>query len=166
MPKFRRKPHVVELEQFLPDEGQIPNAVIVEPGPEGRLGRRYYVLTAHEQPVYLSGGEWIAPEPSGKGQQLVAAENLAKLYDEVGEDESVSPDLALATVDQLWDELAKRPGDKLLVMVDRANDRMDHHRVYYNAGQAGALGLAAYAVERMKMKVAEEDTNGPPTETE
>jgi hypothetical protein len=65
MAKYRKKPVVIEAEQFLmPSVHPLPfadrNAVTVS-------AHGYYVVTAHGQKVWLEDGDWIIPEPDGRG---------------------------------------------------------------------------------------------------
>jgi hypothetical protein len=62
--KFRKKPIVIEAEQFFVDK-PLPPGVIIETytdGPEwgytGKLSKRYYVATL-EGPLNVSDGDWI-----------------------------------------------------------------------------------------------------------
>jgi len=54
MPKFRKKPVVIEAEQWF--GGDAHDGV-------SRDARGYYVVTIHEQRAYLAEGDWILPEP-------------------------------------------------------------------------------------------------------
>jgi hypothetical protein len=60
--KFRKKPVVVEAQQFL--------GFYHTPWPEGvkvdqEAGPRCYVVTAHGQNAYLDKGDWVITEPDG-----------------------------------------------------------------------------------------------------
>ncbi len=62
MAKFRKKPVVIEAEQWFPD--QVCRGVHWErrSGDDGEF-LHPYVITAHEQRAYLAPGDWIIPEP-------------------------------------------------------------------------------------------------------
>jgi hypothetical protein len=63
MPKFRKKPVVVEAEQFIgPDRASIQGV-----NPPMRGDDRHYVVTAHGQQAFLEEGDWIIQEPDGRG---------------------------------------------------------------------------------------------------
>lgn len=61
MPKYRKRPVVVEAEQWFP--GKEVNGVNK---PEDELPG-YYVKTAHMQIVFLEPGDWVIAEPDGRG---------------------------------------------------------------------------------------------------
>ena len=66
MAKYRKKPVVIEAEQFFYDGPRI-NAVFYPSVSED--GTTYigdaYVVTVHEQRCYIQNGDWILPEPDG-----------------------------------------------------------------------------------------------------
>ncbi len=59
MAKYRKKPVIVEAEQFLPDN--CPDGV--KPGLEGEYGPS--VVTVHGQRTFVEYGDWIITEPDG-----------------------------------------------------------------------------------------------------
>lgn len=60
MPKFRKKPVIIEAEQFNPPK-QIPKGVInVYEGDGHYVGE---VTTIHGQKTVVISGDWIIPEP-------------------------------------------------------------------------------------------------------
>ena len=66
MPKFRKKPIIVEAEQFF--YGKLPINGVFYPRilPDGSTYQGdAWVVTIHDQRVYLSDGDWILPEPDG-----------------------------------------------------------------------------------------------------
>lgn len=65
--KFRKKPVIVEAEQFFYDQLPIKGVFYPRTTEDGRtyLGDAF-VITAHDQRVYLSDGDWILPEPDGE----------------------------------------------------------------------------------------------------
>lgn len=58
MPKFRKKPVVIEAEQF--NGHNSPPGVLWEQMDAETVA---YVVTIHKQRVYLSPGDWVVPEP-------------------------------------------------------------------------------------------------------
>ena len=64
MPSYRKRPVIVEAEQFT--ESHIPFLCF---GPYVRFrDGKYYVITAHNQKVWLKFGDWVVPE-SGRGTE-------------------------------------------------------------------------------------------------
>ncbi len=61
--QFRRKPTVIEAEQFIPDK-PLPFAMAAACKLDGN---RWYVVTAHGQETTIVPGDWIIPEPDGRG---------------------------------------------------------------------------------------------------
>lgn len=59
MPRFRKKPIVITAEQFTGTG--IDPAGVSRRTPDSLP----YVVTAHEQRVYVVPGDWIIPEPDG-----------------------------------------------------------------------------------------------------
>lgn len=57
MPKFRKKPVVVDAAQWSQSDP------FAHPGVEQEPPTRYFVTTVHEQRAYLVDGDWILPEP-------------------------------------------------------------------------------------------------------
>lgn len=55
MPKFRKKPVVIEAVQWFPSVGH--------PGVYFDASDRAHVITIHEQKAFLEPGDWILPEP-------------------------------------------------------------------------------------------------------
>ena len=56
MPRFRKKPVVIEAVQWNPG--------IEHPGVFLDIRtNRFYVITVHEQEAYIVDGDWIIPEP-------------------------------------------------------------------------------------------------------
>ena len=68
--KFRKKPVVVEAEQFWPDKPLPFN----DRGPYVAFkDGQFYVVTAHAQSVFLAPGDWVIPEPVGPSVPSFAA---------------------------------------------------------------------------------------------
>jgi hypothetical protein len=63
MPKFRKRPEVIEAEQFLPAAAPLPFS---DRGACCRDGDKWYVTTIHGQQTFIVPGDWIIPEPDGK----------------------------------------------------------------------------------------------------
>lgn len=63
MAKFRKRPIIIEAEQFLPHDRILP---FVRRGAVGLEGGRYYVVTAHNQKAYLDDGDWVIAESDGE----------------------------------------------------------------------------------------------------
>jgi hypothetical protein len=73
---FRKKPVVVEAEQFT-HPATAPRGVRTEE--DGRA----YVVTIHQQKVYLEPGDWILPEPDGEHFYPVKPDIFAATYEPV-----------------------------------------------------------------------------------
>lgn len=67
MAKFRKRPVVVEAEQFFYDGPKIPGVFYPAVSEDGRtyIGDAF-VLTIHEQRAYLENGDWVITEPDGE----------------------------------------------------------------------------------------------------
>jgi hypothetical protein len=63
MPQFRKKPVVIEAEQFLENK-PLPFA---DKQACNFNGDNWYVVTAHKQETVIVFGDWIIPEPNGRG---------------------------------------------------------------------------------------------------
>lgn len=61
MAKYRKKPIVVEAEQFFPDKTPWPKGVRLG----GGHALDFYVITIHGQFTPIVAGDWIIPEPPG-----------------------------------------------------------------------------------------------------
>jgi len=76
--KYRRKPTVIEAEQFT-----------AEHTPQGvnwaSVGRFHYVVTIQEIKVPVSPGEWIVKEADGIHYYPIADEEFRRIYEPVGE---------------------------------------------------------------------------------
>jgi hypothetical protein len=77
MPQFRKKPIVIEAEQFLPEE-LLP---FRDRGACNFDGERWYVVTAHGQKTTIVTGDWIIPEPDGRGFYPCKPDIFAATYD-------------------------------------------------------------------------------------
>jgi hypothetical protein len=65
--KFRKKPIIVEAEQFHDPLRTRELPVGVNPPMRGDAEKRYYVVTAHGQQAFLEDGDWVIAEPDGRG---------------------------------------------------------------------------------------------------
>lgn len=85
MPRFRRKPTEIEAVQFT-GKDPIPPGVMHAKGRYGFPGA-YYVVTLHNQRVYLEPGDWIAPEPDGVHYYPIKDAVFQATYEPVEEEE-------------------------------------------------------------------------------
>ena len=78
MSKFRHKPTVIEAEQFRVGDLHLPfrTRQACNLGPEG-----WYVVTAHGQETTIADGDWIIPEPDGRGFYPVKNDIFLATYD-------------------------------------------------------------------------------------
>lgn len=85
MSKYRKKPVVVEATQFFYDR---PMAVggYHTPTENGTFIGDAYVVTIHNQRVYLENGDWIITEPDGQSFYPCKPDIFANTYTEVTED--------------------------------------------------------------------------------
>jgi hypothetical protein len=79
MPTFRRKPTLITAEQYT---GSAPDPAGVFRRSDDR---RPFVSTAHGQWVYLEPGDWVVPEPDGRGHYPVKPDIFAATYEPVTE---------------------------------------------------------------------------------
>lgn len=79
MPKFRKKPVVVEAEQFT---GKMPlpfrDKDACRLGPNG-----WCVITAHGHETPIVDGDWIIPEPNGNGFYPCKPDIFAATYEKL-----------------------------------------------------------------------------------
>ena len=66
MPKFRKKPVVVEAAQFWPEREPLPDGVDFH-GTDDTGAKHYSVRTAHGQRAFVVAGDWVIAEPGGRG---------------------------------------------------------------------------------------------------
>jgi hypothetical protein len=78
MAKFRKKPVVIEAEQFLPDSAPLPFA---DRGACNLGSEGWYVITAHGQKTPIVTGDWIIPEPDNRGFYPCKPDIFAATYD-------------------------------------------------------------------------------------
>ncbi len=88
MKQYRKKPVVVKAEQFFYDKPQI-EGVFYPPLSED--GKTYigdaYVITIHDQEVYLQNGDWIIQEPDGEHYYPCKPDIFEATYEAVDETE-------------------------------------------------------------------------------
>lgn len=65
MAKYRKLPVEIEAEQFFYDKPCIPG-VFYPTKQDGVYVGDAFVVTMHEQRVYLQNGDWVVPEPDGE----------------------------------------------------------------------------------------------------
>ena len=76
MPRFRKKPIVVEAVQWY--------SGVEHPG-VNRDAIGWYVVTIHGQRAYLADGDWIIPEPDGVHYYPCRPDIFEKTYEAVEE---------------------------------------------------------------------------------
>ncbi len=65
--KFRKKPVVIEAEQFLPSKGEIPDGVISDGLGDPRKDAKFsWIIPTLEGPHYVSDGDWIITGVKGE----------------------------------------------------------------------------------------------------
>ncbi len=70
MPWFQKKPQRYEANQWTGPDCKIPGVQFSWVQDEQSVnggGHVYYVVTAHNQRVYLVRGDWVVAEPDGRG---------------------------------------------------------------------------------------------------
>ena len=82
--KFRKKPVVIEAEQFLPETEPLPfrEQRACSLGPDG-----WYVTTAHGQRTAIVSGDWIISEPDNRGFYPCKPDIFEMTYEPVEESE-------------------------------------------------------------------------------
>ena len=79
MPQFRKKPVVIEAEQFFADK-PLP---FEDRGACMFDGSVWYVITAHGQETPIVDGDWIIPEPDNRGFYPCKPDIFTATYDPV-----------------------------------------------------------------------------------
>ena len=83
MAKFRKKPVVIDAEQYTGEAGApLPRGVSPAFHSEGRP----FVTTIHLQTVFIEPGDWIIPEPDGIHFYPCKPEVFDATYDRIKED--------------------------------------------------------------------------------
>jgi hypothetical protein len=84
MPKFRKKPVVIEATQFRNEScGAFNLDGWSDPPGVTRLAGRPYVVTIHNQRCFIEVGDWIIPEPDGVHFYPVKPDIFAATYEPV-----------------------------------------------------------------------------------
>ncbi len=87
MPLFRKKPVVVEAEQFrgFYATPYPPGVDVEDHGDDPAGGERYqfFVITAHGQKTPVARGDWIIAEPDGRGYYPCKPDIFAATYEPV-----------------------------------------------------------------------------------
>jgi len=73
---YRKKPIVIEAEQFNGDRASDPRGVWRRPEDDSP-----YVVTIHNQRCYVEPGDWIVPEPDGVHFYPVKPDVFAATYE-------------------------------------------------------------------------------------
>ncbi len=85
--KFRKKPVVVEAEQFLPNKigREFPKGVftkyVPDPNDERVVYATFYVITIHGQETTVIDKDWIIPEPDGEHYYPCKPDIFEKTYE-------------------------------------------------------------------------------------
>lgn len=90
MAKFRRRPEIIEAEQWFPgkpvvgvyQDAPLPAETHEFMGttPE-QEAPRFFVTTIHGQRAFLAPGDWVIPEPKGDGYYPCKDEVFRSRYD-------------------------------------------------------------------------------------
>jgi hypothetical protein len=82
MPKFRKRPVVIEAVQFFPEQGPLPDGVHCHGKDD--CGNAYYsVKTAHGQRTPVVAGDWIITETGGRGHYPCKPDIFEATYEAV-----------------------------------------------------------------------------------
>ena len=84
MVQYRKKPVVIEAEQFFYDGPRVRGVFYPDLSEDGRtwIGDAF-VVTIHDQRVYLQSGDWIIAEPDGEHYYPVKPDIFAATYEPV-----------------------------------------------------------------------------------
>ena len=101
MAKFRKKPVVVEAEQYrLNRAGTLPPGV--HPANVQEETYQPYVITAHGQRTPVVEGDWIIAEPDGRGYYPCKPDIFAATYEAMEDREAVTILLVYVTENALY----------------------------------------------------------------
>lgn len=118
--KFIKKPVVIEAVQFDDIPAHDPSGVWRRPEDNSP-----YVVTIHDQRVYLTHGDWIVPEPDGVHYYPIKPDIFAAMY----ESESLARQTRLAR-----EEEVRRPWREALEwamgFIDRCEEVANHGEEY------------------------------------
>ena len=82
MAQYRKKPVVIEAEQFFYDGPRVRGVFYPDLSPDGRTWEGdAFVITIHDQRVYLQSGDWIIAEPDGEHYYPVKPDIFAATYE-------------------------------------------------------------------------------------
>lgn len=87
MPKFRRRPTVVDAVQFFPGRATVPG--VFTRRSDDNDGDLYFVVTIHGDEASVVAGDWVVTEPDGKHHYPVKSDIFARTYGVV--DHAVAP---------------------------------------------------------------------------
>ena len=84
MAQYRKKPVVIDAEQFFYDGPRVRGVFYPDLSEDGRtwIGDAF-VITIHDQRVYLQSGDWIVAEPDGEHYYPVKQDIFAASYEAV-----------------------------------------------------------------------------------
>jgi hypothetical protein len=86
MTRYVKKPIQIEAEQFFYDKPTMKGIFYPDKSPDGRTYEGdAFVITAHDQRVYVQNGDWILPEPDGEHFYPVTDAIFKATYDVVRE---------------------------------------------------------------------------------
>lgn len=85
MDKYRKKPVIIETEQWFPDKTVRGVHWEKRTGGDGEF-LHPYVITAHEQRAYLAPGDWIMSEPMEGRFYPCKPDIFAASYEPVNDD--------------------------------------------------------------------------------
>lgn len=92
MPKFRKRPVVIEAEQYLPRSGMIPAGIsgvspnklcgcVLVGSPYASIPHVHTMRNGGLSVVVVEDGDWIIPEPDSKGFYPVKPDVFANTYE-------------------------------------------------------------------------------------
>lgn len=89
MPKFRKKPVLITAEQWFPGKHvEGVTEIVHDPGDGSTVSNGYgWVTTAHNEPTKVVAGDWIIPEPDGRGHYPCKPDIFEATYEPAGKHE-------------------------------------------------------------------------------
>jgi len=84
--KYQKRPVVVEAMQFFYDGPSVPGVFYPRKSSDGKtwIGNAY-VMTIHQQRVYLQNGDWVITEPDGLHHYPCKPDIFAATYEAIEE---------------------------------------------------------------------------------
>lgn len=79
MPRFRRRPNIVDAMQFFPGRASVPG--VFTKRSDDNDGDLYFVVTIHGDEATVEPGDWIIPEPDGEHHYPVKPDIFARTYE-------------------------------------------------------------------------------------